>query len=1077
MISSTIHDLPEHREKVKNVCMDLAMFPTMMEHLPASDADAIRVSLELVDQADIYLGIFAYRYGHIPEGNELSITEMEYNRAVSRGIPRLIFLMHHDHPLIAADVEKGAGAVKLEALKKRLRTERTVKFFKSSDELGTQVLQSLVKLPQSEPLPQKPDIVRVFPLTDISYFTGRVSELALLENLILKPQFPPVIGLWGSPGIGKSALAHYFARKFTEQFPGGIIGLDTRNKDALKLALNFATLIGQPVDSESALEPSAIMQLCFANRRTLLIMDNAERTEIKKLIPGGCSIVIITTRDRELLNHLGLPPEAQISLERFDGNESIDFLRAMLGVEVIQAEENSALELIQLVQGLPLALRIAGATLRGQLSGGHFLKKYVTELRDAKNRLRRLQWRDDEELNVRAVFRLSLPHLKPEEQQTFACLAACAESGFALPAAAATAGPDIDDAGCILARLVNLALIDYDQDSKRFQFHPLLYLFARDEAQERRLLAEAGPRYANFFTDYVQKRQALNRQNLNDLELEQDAILDTARWKINHRDWDVSFWQGLRNLLEYKGLWQIALDLIQDYLELTKNIQADSTAAYFHLQTGKYALLLGKFDQAIAAYERSLAIGEELGDRRHIGMVLNSFGGALQARGRFDQAIAAFERSITIREELGDQRSIGMVLNSLGGALQAKGQFDQAIAAFERSLTIREELDDRRSIGMVLNSLGGALQAKGQFDQAIAAFERSLAIGEELGDRRGIGMILNSLGGALQAKGQFDQAITAYECSLAIGEDLGDRRHIGMVLNSLGRALQAKGQFDQAITAYERSLAIGEDLGDRRHIGMILNSLGGALQAKGQFDQAIAAFERSLVIGEELGDRRHIGMVLNSLGGALQARGQFDQAIAIYERSLAIGEELGDQRSIGMVLNSLGGAFLAKGQFDQAIAVFERSLTIREELGDQRSIGMVLNSLGGVLQAKGQFDQAIAVFERSLAIREEMGDRRGIGMILNSLGGALLAKGHFDQAIAVFERSLTIREELGDRRSIAIVLNSLGGALQAKGQFDQAITAYERSLAIWEELNDQRNIGMVCKRLAQSILNIGKKVW
>ena len=59
----------------------------MMEHLPASDRDAIAESLRIVDEATIYLGIFAHRYGYIPKGNSISITEMEYNRAVERGIP------------------------------------------------------------------------------------------------------------------------------------------------------------------------------------------------------------------------------------------------------------------------------------------------------------------------------------------------------------------------------------------------------------------------------------------------------------------------------------------------------------------------------------------------------------------------------------------------------------------------------------------------------------------------------------------------------------------------------------------------------------------------------------------------------------------------------------------------------------------------------------------------------------------------------------------------------------------------------------------------------------------------------
>src|SRR5436305_5352568 len=140
IISSTARDLPEHREQVMDACLRQGMFPKMMEHLPALDAEAISTSLALVDEADIYVGVFAHRYGYVPKGYDISITEMEYNRAVKRGIPRLIFIMHDDHPIKAVDVEKGEGAVKLDKLKERMKLENIVNFFKSPADLRAHVI-------------------------------------------------------------------------------------------------------------------------------------------------------------------------------------------------------------------------------------------------------------------------------------------------------------------------------------------------------------------------------------------------------------------------------------------------------------------------------------------------------------------------------------------------------------------------------------------------------------------------------------------------------------------------------------------------------------------------------------------------------------------------------------------------------------------------------------------------------------------------------------------------------------------------------------------------------------------------
>jgi hypothetical protein len=105
MISSTARDLPDHRDEIREGCERAGFEPHMMEKLPALDADAIVASLELVDDADVYVGVFAFRYGYVPDGYDISITEMEYNRAVELKKPRLIFFMDDDHPVKRKDNE------------------------------------------------------------------------------------------------------------------------------------------------------------------------------------------------------------------------------------------------------------------------------------------------------------------------------------------------------------------------------------------------------------------------------------------------------------------------------------------------------------------------------------------------------------------------------------------------------------------------------------------------------------------------------------------------------------------------------------------------------------------------------------------------------------------------------------------------------------------------------------------------------------------------------------------------------------------------------------------------------------
>ena len=48
-----------------DACMRQGFFPKMMDYLKASDDDAIGESMRMVDEAGIYLGILAHRYGYV----------------------------------------------------------------------------------------------------------------------------------------------------------------------------------------------------------------------------------------------------------------------------------------------------------------------------------------------------------------------------------------------------------------------------------------------------------------------------------------------------------------------------------------------------------------------------------------------------------------------------------------------------------------------------------------------------------------------------------------------------------------------------------------------------------------------------------------------------------------------------------------------------------------------------------------------------------------------------------------------------------------------------------------------------
>jgi len=205
MISSTARDLPQHREKVMDACMRLGVFyPDMMEHLTATDANALEISLAIADRADVYIGIIGFRYGYVPDGKVISVTEAEYNRALELQSPRLIFLMSDKHPVMPADVETGDGAEKLKKFKERLQKDRVVAFFDSADDLKAKVIQALIPYCNPQEISSGPQPV-IHTLPTQLHIEGREAECAAILRAMSEAKHR-VYAFAAPGGFGKTAL-------------------------------------------------------------------------------------------------------------------------------------------------------------------------------------------------------------------------------------------------------------------------------------------------------------------------------------------------------------------------------------------------------------------------------------------------------------------------------------------------------------------------------------------------------------------------------------------------------------------------------------------------------------------------------------------------------------------------------------------------------------------------------------------------------------------------------------------------------------------------------------------------------
>ena len=91
----------------------------------------------------MFVGIYAHRYGVVPQGAESSLTEMEFDRAKVLGRPMFCFVVDDDHPWPPKYVDSEPGRTRLSRFKDYIRRCNVVDTFSTPDNLASKVAAAL----------------------------------------------------------------------------------------------------------------------------------------------------------------------------------------------------------------------------------------------------------------------------------------------------------------------------------------------------------------------------------------------------------------------------------------------------------------------------------------------------------------------------------------------------------------------------------------------------------------------------------------------------------------------------------------------------------------------------------------------------------------------------------------------------------------------------------------------------------------------------------------------------------------------------------------------------------------------
>ena len=151
-VSSTVQDLREHRSAAIRVLRQMGHEVVAMEDYVAESAVPVEKVIADVAGCDVYVGIFAWRYGYVPvrgprlkgvRPGKTSVTEYEYRQAAATdGVEVLVYLLDEQAPWPAAQIDGVRDPIhgeSIRALRAHLQSERMVGYFTSPDGLAAQV--------------------------------------------------------------------------------------------------------------------------------------------------------------------------------------------------------------------------------------------------------------------------------------------------------------------------------------------------------------------------------------------------------------------------------------------------------------------------------------------------------------------------------------------------------------------------------------------------------------------------------------------------------------------------------------------------------------------------------------------------------------------------------------------------------------------------------------------------------------------------------------------------------------------------------------------------------------------------
>ena len=304
---------------------------------------------------------------------------------------------------------------------------------------------------------------------------------------------------------------------------------------------------------------------------------------------------------------------------------------------------------------------------------------------------------------------------------------------------------------------------------------------------------------------------------------------------------------GLSSLDRRSGRLEAALERLDEAMPIAERSQHPMQKAGIWGQRGTLYQNLGRFSDAVHAYEISRQVREEIGDRRGLAITLMNQGRILTSSGETQRAREVLQQALDLFRETGDLQGRILTLGNLGSLHYHRGEHQRSEELLQEYLQLSRQHRIVRAQADALVSLGMLRLEAHEPLSAIEVLVEGLELFEKVGDLQGT--LRASLHQA-RALGRSGENMKALESAQEVENTARETNTTPIVIDALriqSEAHRLLGDLELALKKVETAIELVEDQRLPYAEGCCWRTLGKVQRDRGfeWADRAGMAFEKS----------------------------------------------------------------------------------------------------------------------------------------------------------------------------------------------------------------------------------------